>query len=307
MRNVYCWHKDWHGASWATSVFKNARFGIRVDSSATLCVSGRLALNGNSTWRPNVTRGGWYLTTDKILTNQVEMLENLYESPIKRNMSTFNHSKWYGMFSIQSIPRKNSCYWVCSLGPGWWGLFFGNSLCYSPKKKHPFKNPATSPRNKRILLKIWECLFPKVFQKKHLVGSNIISSISLVEGEKIDLAASGGTLHQMPDLFQKNCLAFHSTLKAQKPYTSTNEILLPIASSPTSWKPNLPIQEEVAPLSQLVWLDHETMNPSKSIPWYQSGLLQNLSSQKKTAQLCNPINNLLNFESCSGPPCASGW
>lgn len=124
------------------------------DSSATLCVSGRLALNGNSTWRPKVTRGGWYLTTDKILTNQVDMLENLYKSPIKRNMLTFNHSKWYRMLSIQSIPRKNSCYWVCSLGPGWWGLFFGNSPCYSQKKKHPFKNPATSPRNKRILLKI---------------------------------------------------------------------------------------------------------------------------------------------------------
>ena len=61
-------------------MFKNARFGIRVDSSATLCVSGRLALNGNSTWQPNVTRGGWYLTTDKILTNQVDMLENLYRN-----------------------------------------------------------------------------------------------------------------------------------------------------------------------------------------------------------------------------------
>lgn len=72
------------------------------------------------------------------------------------------------MLSIQSIPRKNSCYWVCSLGPGWWGLFFGNSPCYSQKKKHPFKNPATSPRNKRILLKIWECLFPKVLQRKNI-------------------------------------------------------------------------------------------------------------------------------------------
>jgi len=57
---------------------------------------------------------------------------------------------------------------LVEFGHVWWGLFFGNSRCYSPKKKHPFKNPATSPRNKRILLKIWECLFPKVLQRKNI-------------------------------------------------------------------------------------------------------------------------------------------